>query len=246
MRTMIGGEGGAPPVETAPSNSKPAAAMPNLIEKCSRAHQASIATKQIADRKFCASLSCLMGIFLRVPLRCRGFATDLPAVGVNRLRFAIPAGRGFRYRRAGIELQREPLRAATRMRCARSAPLSSCWIQIPSSGAGQNDIGRDHDPKCVVADEGDLDEHPHDRKAHHYERERKSKLHDTSPMRRNKSNKRFRDSRCKTRLHLRFAFARASRCGGRTIVPASISSEAEPCQRSNRQSVSGMAQHGST
>jgi hypothetical protein len=81
-------------------------------------------------------------------------------------------------------------------------------VQIPSSAACQNDIGRDHDPKCVVADKGDLDEHPDDRKAHHNERERKSILHYTSPTRRNKSNKRFRDSRCKTRLHLRFAFAR--------------------------------------
>ena len=128
----------------------------------------------------------------------------------------------------------------------RSAPLSSCWIQIPSSGAGQNDIGRDHDPKCVVADEGDLDEHPHDCKAHHYERKRKSKPHDTSPMRRNKSNKRFRDSRCKTRLHLRFAFARPQSLRRQDDSTREHFKRGEPCQSSNRQSVSGMAQHGST
>jgi hypothetical protein len=61
-------------------------------------------------------------------------------------------------------------------------------ITAASSGS-ENDVGGNHNPKCVVADKGDLDEHAHNRKAHHNERERKSKPHCASPLsRKNATN----------------------------------------------------------
>jgi hypothetical protein len=58
-------------------------------------------------------------------------------------------------------------------------------------GSRENDIGADRNPKGVVADKGDLDEYPHNREPRKNERERKSKIHNTSPFRCNKTNKRF-------------------------------------------------------
>ena len=54
------------------------------------------------------------------------------------------------------------------MRCPRS-PSSALSIQTlisviaARSGSSENDIGGNHNPQCVVADKGVLDEHPHDR-----------------------------------------------------------------------------------
>jgi hypothetical protein len=59
-------------------------------------------------------------------------------------------------------------------------------IIVATSGSSENDIAGNHNPKCVVADKGDIDEHAHDREPHKNERESKSKPHYASPLRCNK------------------------------------------------------------
>jgi hypothetical protein len=51
-------------------------------------------------------------------------------------------------------------------------PLNSALISAlisvttASSASSENDIGGNHNPKCVIADKGDIDEHPHDPEPH--------------------------------------------------------------------------------
>jgi hypothetical protein len=49
-------------------------------------------------------------------------------------------------------------------------------LMTPDGGCG-NDVGRDGDPKGVLADKWDLDEYPDNSETHENERERKSVIH---------------------------------------------------------------------
>jgi len=73
----------------------------------------------------------------------------------------------------------------------RSSPsirtLISVVVAMPS-GSSENDVGAYHNPKCVVADEGDFDEYPHDCEPRKNERERQSKIHYASPLRCNRNS----------------------------------------------------------
>jgi hypothetical protein len=48
-------------------------------------------------------------------------------------------------------------------------------------GGGENDVGRDGDPKGVLADKRNLDEYPDDCESRENERERKSIIHPDPP-----------------------------------------------------------------
>ena len=68
-----------------------------------------------------------------------------------------------------------------RNRSARPGDSRAVGSIVPPSGS-ENDIGADRNPKGVVADKGDLDEHPHNCEPRKNERERKSKIHYASPL----------------------------------------------------------------
>ena len=56
---------------------------------------------------------------------------------------------------------------------------------VAASARSEKDIGGNRNPKCIFANKGDLDEHPHNCETYKNERERKTKLHYAIPLRLN-------------------------------------------------------------
>lgn len=56
---------------------------------------------------------------------------------------------------------------------------------VAASARSEKDIGGNRNPKCIFANEGDLDEHPYNCETYKNERERKTKLHYAIPLRLN-------------------------------------------------------------
>src|SRR5215510_16611275 len=54
-----------------------------------------------------------------------------------------------------------------------------------ASARSEKDIGRNRNPKCILANKRDLDEHPYNCETYKNERERKTKLHYATPLRLN-------------------------------------------------------------
>jgi hypothetical protein len=56
---------------------------------------------------------------------------------------------------------------------------------VAASARSEKDIGGNRNPKCMVANKGNLDEHPYNCETYKNERESKTELHYATPLRLN-------------------------------------------------------------